>query len=121
MTGCMASSSQVEIINAVHDWHDYLAPLHLQVHGVAIMESEEAVNHSFRLVRREDLSSYLVKGAKYDWNIDSAPRTRSPSLQITNKQSLSSHSSPSWASLSNLLPIMMGACVCVRARVHVIV
>ena len=61
MTRCTASSSQVEIINAVHNWHDYLTPLHLQVHGVAIMESEEAVNHSFRLVRREDLSSYLVK------------------------------------------------------------
>lgn len=48
----------VECIDAFWDWQDYLAPLGVNLSGLAILEHESDVNFSFRYVTRGDLKSY---------------------------------------------------------------
>ena len=64
-------AGKVEIVNALHDWHAYLVPFNFDVHGIAIMQSEEAVNHAWRFIQREDLRHYLVNGQLDGWDISS--------------------------------------------------
>jgi hypothetical protein len=67
-------AGKVEIVNALHDWHAYLVPFNFDVHGIAIMQSEEAVNHAWRFIQRDDLRHYLVNGQLYGWDISSVLR-----------------------------------------------
>ena len=68
----MQCVGQVEIIDAVHDWHKYMLPFNFDMHGVAFMQSEEMVNHAWRFIQRDDLRHYLVNGRLYTWEISSA-------------------------------------------------
>ena len=65
--------THVEIVQSTWDWHSYLAPINVMAHGITIQESEESVNHSFRMVLRSDIKNYLVHGSEYPWDVHSAP------------------------------------------------
>ena len=88
---------QVEVIDAIHDWHEYFLPFNFEVHGIAIMESEESVNHAWRLIRREDLRHYMVNGSPYVWEISSALiRTHQSNFQYMGSLPLYGKSSHIW-------------------------
>ena len=88
---------QVEVIDAIHDWHEYFLPFNFEVHGIAIMESEESVNHAWRLIRREDLRHYMVNGSPYVWEISSALiRTHQSNFQYMGSLPIYGKSSHIW-------------------------
>lgn len=48
----------VEHIKGFFDWQHFLAPLDLSLSGLAIVEHEQDVNFSFRMVTRGDIKTY---------------------------------------------------------------
>jgi hypothetical protein len=57
---------RVEIMEGSWDWQEFLAPLNINLSGVAITAEEKSVVHSFRVVRRGDLKTY--KGSEL-WTV----------------------------------------------------
>ncbi len=56
----------------MYNWQSYLDDLDTRGSGIAIKVEGESVNHGFRFIRRSDLDHYHVKGAVFDWEVDSA-------------------------------------------------
>jgi hypothetical protein len=48
----------VECINAFYNWQEFLQPLQISLSGLAILEHEQEVNFSFRMVTRRDIKQY---------------------------------------------------------------
>ena len=71
-TNCSRARRQVEIIDELYDWREWLEPFNVKVAGLTIMQEGQAVNHAFRFVRRCDLEHYLVKGEYFDWEVQTA-------------------------------------------------
>ena len=61
---------EVHVVADTHDWYKFFAPMSFMIHGMAIMDSEAAMNHSMRFIRRGDLKNYQVKGMAYDWEVE---------------------------------------------------
>ena len=59
----------VELIAGTYNWQSYLKVMPFNIHGIAIVESEEAVNHCWRLIHRSELQHYQVNGSTFDWVI----------------------------------------------------
>lgn len=47
-----------EWIHAFYNWQAFLEPLRINLSGLAILEHEQDVNFSFRMVIRADISKY---------------------------------------------------------------
>ena len=61
---------EVHVVADTHDWYKFFAPMSLMTHGMAITDSEAAMNHSMRFIRRAGLKNYQVKGMAYDWKVE---------------------------------------------------
>ena len=61
----------VEVIEGSYDFQSWLDPMSFDIHGIAIVESDEAVNHCWRLILRSDLHRYLVNGGSFSWDVSS--------------------------------------------------
>lgn len=48
----------VECVHAFFDWQEFLEPLQISLSGLAILEHEQDVNFSFRMVTRSDIKKY---------------------------------------------------------------
>ena len=58
---------RVEILEASHNWNNFLKTLNLEMSGIAITASERSVTHCFRAVSLQDLRNY--KGSEA-WKIE---------------------------------------------------
>lgn len=61
----------VEQIHASYEWRLLLANMLIEISGIAIISGEKDVNHSFKLIRRSDLSNY--RGSE-KWEIVEFPK-----------------------------------------------
>jgi len=48
----------VEVLQGVHDWHTFFAPLGLNISGIVTTKWEPDACHSWRLVRRSEINMY---------------------------------------------------------------
>lgn len=63
----------VEHLDAVHNWTEFFAPVELHVKGLTTTATEKVANHSWRIVRREDVSNYVVGGVHAEIEVPEEP------------------------------------------------
>eukprot|EP00959_Pyramimonas_sp_CCMP1952_P022310 469521-Pyramimonas_sp.AAC.1 len=57
----------VEIVNATHNWDEFFGDLGFTISGITTTKNQKLSNHSWRLIRREDISDYQT--GPEDWKI----------------------------------------------------